>query len=108
MNLAYPVIVAFAWFAQVAEAKLPPPTPQEVAAQQEKRAVEEAQLQREKALLEKAQDRVSERYRRDRAQNGGGRVSDTNMPNNVRQLPGTAAPQGGREQSAEAHSAPAK
>ncbi len=108
MKLAYPVIVAFAWFVQVAEAKLPPPTPQEVAAQQEKRAVEEAQLQREKALLEKAQDRVSERYRRDRAQNGGGRVSDTNMPNNVRQLPGTAAPQGGREQSAEAHSAPAK
>jgi hypothetical protein len=108
MKIAYAVVIAFTCLTQAAVAKLPPPTPQEIAAQQEKRAAEEAQLQREKALLERAQERVAERYRRDRAQTGGGRVSDTNMPNNVRELPGNAPPQGGREQSAEAHSAPAK
>jgi len=87
----------------------PPPTPEQIAAEQEKRALEDARLQREKALLEQVQDRVAQRYRLDHAQRQpAGRVSDTNMPNNVRQLPGTAAPEGGREQSAEAHSAPAK
>jgi hypothetical protein len=107
MKLACPLLVAAALSAPIADAKLPPPTPQEIAAQQEKRVQEEAQLQRQKELLEKSQDQVAERYRRDQPRPAGG-VSDTNMPNNVKQLPGTAAPQGGRDQGAEAHSAPAK
>jgi hypothetical protein len=109
MKLAYVVSIALAFSAPVATAKLPPPTPEQIAAEQEKRALEEARLQREKALLEQVQDRIAQRYRLDHAQRQpAGRVSDTNMPNNARQLPGTAAPEGGREQSAEAHSAPAK
>jgi hypothetical protein len=110
MKLASPIlIIALACSPLLAEAKLPPPTPEQIAAEQEKRALEDARLQREKALLEQVQDRVAQRYRLDHAQRQpAGRVSDTNMPNNVRQLPGTAAPEGGREQSAEAHSAPAK
>jgi hypothetical protein len=109
MKLVCVVAIALACSAHVAIAKLPPPTPEQIAAEQEKRVLEEARLQREKALLEQAQDRIADRYRRDQAQRQpAGRVSDTNMPNNVRQLPGTAAPEGGRQQSAEAHSAPAK
>ncbi len=108
MKLACLFVVAAALSAPIADAKLPPPTPQELAAQQEKRVQEEAQLQRQKELLEQAQDRVAERYRRERPPQSAGRVSDTNMPNNVKQAPGAAPPQGGRDQSAEAHSAPAK
>lgn len=108
MKLAYPLLVAVALSVPIAEAKLPPPTPQELAAQQEKRAEEEARLQREKVLLEKAQDRVAERYRGGRPRQPAGGVSTADLPNNVKQAPGSAPPQGGREQSAEAHSAPAK
>jgi hypothetical protein len=108
MKIAWPVLIALASAAHVAEARLPTPTPDEIAANQEKRALEESQLQREKALLEQAQDRVAERYRRERAASSAARVSDTNMPNNARVLPGDAPPQGGRAQSAEAHSAPAR
>ena len=107
MKIVCPVLIALACSAAAAEAKLPPPTPEEIAAQQERRALEEAQLRREKALLEQAQDRVAERYRRV-PPGADARVSDTNMPNNVRQLPGDAGPRGGSKQSAEAHSAPAK
>jgi hypothetical protein len=103
---------AFATLSVTAGAKLPPPTTEEIAAEQQKRAASEAQLQREKALLEQAQDRVSERYRRERGSEpsagAGGRVSDTNMPKTAKELPGTGTPEGGRKQSAEAHSAPAK
>lgn len=108
MKIVRPLLVAFALAAPVAEAKLPPPTPEEIAAQEARRAQEEAQLQREKALLERAQDRVAERYGRDRAARPAGRVNEADLPHNTRELPGNAPPQGGREQSAEAHSAPAK
>jgi hypothetical protein len=96
-----------------AAAKLPPPTPEQAAAEQEKRAREQAQLEREKAALERAQDRVAERYRREQeqppaARHANERVKDENMPKTARELPGDAGPQGGSEPSAEAHSAPAK
>lgn len=106
-------MIAGALAASQAHAKLPPPTPEEAAAKQAQKAKEEARLKHQKELLEKAQDRVAERYRRESraahaGASSGGRVTDTNMPNNVRELPGKAPPQGGHEQSAEAHSAPAR
>jgi hypothetical protein len=92
-------------------AKLPPPTPAQEAAEAERRAREEAQLQAQKAALERAQDAVAARYKRERggalSVESGGRVSDTNMPKTARELP-PAGPHGGSQQSAEAHSAPAK
>jgi hypothetical protein len=89
-------------------AKLPPPTADEVRAQQERRAREEAQLERQKTALERAQNQVAERYRRDAVPRVPGGVSDTNMPQNTRMLPGEAPPQGERKHSAEPHSAPAR
>jgi hypothetical protein len=93
-------------------AKLPPPTPAQQAAEADRRAREEAQLQAEKVALERAQDAIAARYQRER---GGrpsvepaGHVSDTNMPKTARELPRSAGPHGGSQQSAEAHSAPAK
>jgi hypothetical protein len=105
MKLAV-LLVAWVLSAPIAEAKLPPPTPQALAAEQEKRVQEEARLQREKALLEKAQDRVAERYRGERPAQPAGGVSAASLPNTVKQAP--APPQSGRDQSAEAHSAPAR
>ena len=103
-----PVMICAALLtAPLAQAKLPPPTPEEIAAQQTRRTQEEARLAKEKELLERAQDRVADRYRRDAAQPAAG-VKAADLPNNTKQPPGTAAPEGGRRQSAEAHSAPAK
>jgi hypothetical protein len=105
------IALALGVWAGAAGAKLPPPTPEEQAAQQERRAQEEAQLAQQKAALEREQDRIAERYRRERGNSApavrGGQVSDTNMPKETRELP-PAGPHGGSQQSAEAHSAPAK
>ena len=112
MSRALSIALVAALWAGGAAAKLPPPTPEEQAAQQEKRAQEQAQLEREKAALERAQDQVAERYRRENGSgprsDGGGAIADTNMPYRARELPRSAGPHGGTEQSAEAHSAPAK
>jgi hypothetical protein len=91
-----------------AHAKLPPPTPEEVAAQQQRRAAEEARLAEEKAALERVQDRIAERYRKDQAAQPAGGVRKDDLPQNTKQETGGAPPEGGRRQSAEAHSAPAK
>ncbi len=91
--------------------KLPPPTPEEQAAVAAKKAKQQEQLEKEKALLDKAQDRVVARYR---SENGGGqrasggRVSDQNMPKTTSELPRGVGPKPERPQSGEAHSAPAK
>ncbi len=112
MIRALSTALAIALWAGTAAATLPPPTPEEQAAAREKRAQEEAQLAREKAALERVQDQVVARYRREHPNapppDGGGRVADKNMPYRARELPGSAGPHGGDKQSAEAHSAPAK
>ena len=91
--------------------KLPPPSAEEQAAAATKKAAEQAQLEQEKALLEKAQDRIVARYRSEsstRQQAAGGRTSDQNMPKTTSELPRGTGPDPVRPQSAEAHSAPAK
>jgi hypothetical protein len=108
MIRAYPLVIALLAFAPLAHAKLPPPTPGEIAAQKERQAQEEARLAREKEQLERAQDRVAERYRAWRAAQPAAEVKKEDLPQATKQEPGGAAPEGGRRQSAEAHSAPAK
>jgi hypothetical protein len=98
----------------VALAKLPPLTPEQEQAAATKKEAEKAQLEKEKALLERSQDRVAEFYRKTKGAAAskpsvtGGKVEDTNMPKTTKELPRDTAPQGGTRQSAEAHSAPAK
>lgn len=113
MTRALAIALAAALWAGAAAAKLPPPTPEEQAAQAQRRAQEEAQLAKEKAALERAQDAVAERYRREQpaaaaGAQAGGQVADTNMPYRARELPRSAGPHGGDKQGAEAHSAPAR
>jgi hypothetical protein len=98
----------------VALAKLPPLTPEQEQAAATKKEAEKAQLEKEKALLERSQDRVAEYYRKtkgaaaSRPSAGAPKTEDTNMPKTTKELPRGTAPQGGTKQSAEAHSAPAK
>ena len=87
--------------------KLPPPSADEQAAAAARKAAEQAQLEKEKLLLEKAQDRVVARYRSAGGQTGG-RTPDQNMPKTTSELPRGTGPNPARPQSAEAHSAPAK
>ena len=110
-RIAYLVVSGALLASGAALGKLPPPTPEEQAVVADKKAQEQAQLEKEKALLEKAQDRVAQRYRND---NGGGRsaaagkVTDQNMPKTTSELPRGVGPKPERSPSAEAHSAPAK
>ena len=92
--------------------KLPAPSPEQQQAAAAKKEQEQAQLEKEKQLLERAQDRVAEYYKRTKGSSAGARAAgpteSTNMPKTTRELPRQAGPQGGKEQSAEAHSTPAK
>jgi hypothetical protein len=112
MRKAYVIAIVMSALAGVALAKLPPPSPEQQQAAAAKKEAEQAQLEKEKQLLERAQDRVAEYYKRTKGKSGGvkptARVEDTNMPKTTRELPGDTGPQGGRQPSAEAHSAPAK
>lgn len=94
----------------MAIAKLPPPTADEQAAAAAKKAKEQEQLEKEKVLLERAQDRVVARYRKENGgkSTGGGKVSDQNMPKTTSELPRGVGPKPERSPSGEAHSAPAK
>ena len=95
-------------------AKLPPPTPEQQQAAATKKEQEQAQLEKEKQLLERAQDRIVDHYKRTKgtaavaSSRPVGRTEDTNMPKTAKELPRDAGPQGGKQPSAEAHSAPAK
>jgi hypothetical protein len=102
------VIGAIAAASIPAIAKLPAPTPEERAASEEKQLRQEQQLKKDKAALERAQNRVAERYRATQPRDPSARTDPGTLPKTARELPGDAGPQGDREPSAEAHSAPAK
>lgn len=112
MKMIRALCFLLAALAGVAVAKLPPPSPEQEQAGATKKQAEQAQLEKEKQQLEQAQDRVAEYYKRSKGKPLGSptsaRVADTNMPKTTRELPRDAGPQGGRQPSAEAHSAPAK
>ena len=112
MRSTHVVAVVLAALAGVAVAKLPPLTPEQQQAAAAKKEAEQAQLEKEKQALARSQDRVAEYYKRTKGKSGGrpgaGPTESANMPKTTRELPRQAGPQGGREQSAEAHSAPAK
>jgi hypothetical protein len=93
-------------------AKMPPPTPEEQAAKAASKAKQEEELQRQKAALERAQDRVAERYKREKGSSASAGTSQQtqadNMPRPTSEPAGGVGPKPARPFSAEAHSAPAK
>jgi hypothetical protein len=100
-----------------AEAKLPPPTPEEQAAVAQKKAAQQAQVEKQQKALEAAQDRVVQRYRSERggapaaggAPGAGGEPKQAgNMPKTTKELPAGVGPTPTQPQSSEAHSGQVK
>lgn len=113
MRLNYGAALVMSALAGVALAKLPAPTPEQEQAAATKKAAEQVQLEKARQELDRAQDRVADYYKRTKGGSGGssvapGKTEAKNMPKTTQELPGSAGPRGGKEQSAEAHSAPAK
>jgi hypothetical protein len=113
MRKPFIVLLSAAFLASGAVlAKLPAPTPEDQAATAAKKAKEEEQLKKEKAALERAQDRTVEFYKKGKgasASSGSGQQTEAEkMPKTNSELPGGVGPKPERPQSAEAHSAPAK
>jgi hypothetical protein len=98
--------------AGAALAKLPPPTAEEQAAAAAKKAKEAEQLEKEKAALQRAQERTVQHYKKGKgasASSGSGQQTEAEkMPKTTSELPAGTGPKPERPQSAEAHSAPAK
>lgn len=105
-----PLAIAFNAFG-----KLPPPTPEEIAAAEQKKAQEQAQLKKAQEALARSQDQTVEKYRRTGAtgapppgaSQAAGETPKETLPRAARELPRDAGPHGRDEPSGEAHSAPA-
>jgi hypothetical protein len=112
MRMTHIAALAMSALAGVALAKLPAPTPEAQEAAAQKKQADAAQVEKEKELLEKAQNRVVEYYKKTKGGSGTatatGKTEATNIPRKAVEGSGTAAPRGGKNQSAEAHSTPAK
>jgi len=111
MRITHVAALAMSALAGVALAKLPPLTPEQQEAAAQKKQIDAAKVEQEKALLEKAQDRVVEYYKKTKGRAGGtaaGKTEATNMSHKAVEAPRTAGAGGGKNQSAEAHSTPAK
>lgn len=102
--------------ATVCYAKLPPPTPEEVAAAEQKRTQEQAQLKKAQDELTRAQDETAAKYKRNQTAAGApssgaaqatGQTAKEDLPRAARELPRDAGPHGRDEPGAESHSAPA-
>ena len=112
MRITYGLAFAAAMATGVAIAKLPAPTPEQQEAAAAKKQVDEAKLEKEKAELERAQNRVAEYYKKTKGGAGpaqpSGKTEDTNVSRKAVEGPRSTGPRGGTAQSAEAHSTPAK
>jgi phage repressor protein C with HTH and peptisase S24 domain len=112
MSWKYAAAALIVGIALPAIGKLPPPTPEEQKAVADKKAAQQKQMEREKVQLEKAQDRVVQRYRKESGNAAAGRsvekTSYGDMPKTTKELPGGVGPKPGQPQSAEAHSGEVK
>lgn len=98
---------AAAFLTGIAVAKLPPPSPETLAAAQTQKAKQEEQLKKEQELLTRVQDKVAARFGKP-GTGSSERTATKDLPKTNRELPGGTGPHGGREPSAEAHSGAAK
>lgn len=112
MRIAFGAALVMSALAGVALAKLPPPTPEQQEAAAAKKQADAASVEKEKELLDKAQNRVVDYYKKTKGGSGpatpSGKTETTNISRKAVEGPGTAAPRGDKNQSAEAHSTPAK
>lgn len=92
--------------ASTAEAKLPPPTPEQQQAAEAKKVKEAEEAKVQAAQLAQVQDKLAARF--GKGPSAGGQTADTKVPQKAVEAPGSAGPQGGTSPSAEAHSGEAQ
>ena len=102
-KLGHCMLVVMMVAAGAAFAKLPPPTPEEQATAAAKKEAKEKQAKKAAEALEKAQDRVAQRYRKERATSAA-RTSSGDMPKTTGELSRGVGPTPQSPASAEAHS----
>ena len=95
-------------FAAPAHARLPPPSAEQQAAAAQKKAEEAAKAREQQEALTRVQDRLAGRFGRGHSAAGAGQTAKDDLPRKAIDAKGSAGPIGGREQSAEAHSAPVR
>lgn len=102
-------IAAGVLLAAPAHAKLPPPSAEQQAAAAQKKAEEAEKAREQQQALTRVQDRIASQFGRGRGSPGGaGQSRKENLPLKAVESNGGAGPTGGRQQSAEAHSTPAR
>lgn len=90
-----------------AYARLPPPTPEQQVAAEQKKAEEAVKAKEQQDALTRVQDRIAARFGRG-SRAAGQTTEKGNLPQKAVDPVGTAGPTGGTAQSAEAHSTPAR
>ena len=89
-------------------ARLPAPTAQEQQAAADKKAADQARVEKEKVALEKAQDRIAARFGKKGGATATGATAEHNLPKTVKEPAEGVGPRPGMPQSAEAHSGQVK
>ena len=106
--LALAIGLVIAALPRPAHGKLPPPTPAEQAAAAQQAETERTQKAQEQAQLTEVQDRLAARFGKGGNNAPDTATSQTNLPKNVAEAPGSTGPHGGSRPSAESHSGNAR
>ncbi|MGE5526150.1 MAG: hypothetical protein ACM3SS_20735 [Rhodospirillaceae bacterium] len=106
MKQAALVLMWATTIAAPAYARLPPPSPEQQAAAAEKKAEEARQAREQQDALTRVQDRIAAKF--GRGATSAGPTSQDNLSKKTVEPAGTTGPIGGKAQSAEAHSTPAR
>jgi hypothetical protein len=108
MKLAFAALMCAAMAAAPAFARLPPPSPEQQAAAEQKKAEEAQKAREQQDALTRVQDRIAAKFGRAGSGKGAGPTARGDLPQKAVEARGAAGPSGGKEQSAEAHSTPAR
>jgi hypothetical protein len=108
VNYFVPVLICFAMAVARVLARLPPLTPEQQSAAEQKKAEEAEKARAEQEALTRVQDRIAAQFGRKGAGASSGQTQQGNLSQKSVEPAGTAGPTGGTAQSAEAHSTPAR
>lgn len=108
MRSIIPVLAVLLAGAATAHARLPGLTPEQSQLAETKKAEEAQQAREQQQALERVQDRIAAQFGSGKRNPAAGPTEQGQLPQKAVEASGSTGPQGGRRQSAEAHSTPAK
>jgi hypothetical protein len=108
VKIIVPALMCFAMAAAPVYARLPPLTPEQQSAAEQKKAEEAEKARAQQEALTRVQDRIAAQFGRKGAGASSGQTQQGDLSQKSVEPAGTAGPVGGTAQSAEAHSTPAR